>query len=184
MQEIVKRHAVEFRARVRQRACDIVQDAFGLFGLHFAFSDKAVLGSVEGVLVEIGEGDLYAGEVGFGEVVAGTDTDVEMLAFAEVLAEPGEGVVGDGACPGVGGNDAKDPPVVDDEKPGLTVDGCSASTGFGGGTLRRGGFGVDAGLGSSEGSLSEGRGRGHGGLCCRNGSERWGSQSANNTVGK
>ena len=129
-----------------------MQDTGRLFGFHFAFSNEAVLRRVQGVLVEVGQGDLDAGEIGLGQVVAGADADVEMMAFAHVVAEPGKGVVGHGACPGVGRHDPEHPPVVDDKKPRLAVNGRSTGAGFRCRSLGRR-FGPD-------GAVSHGRGGG------------------------
>lgn len=136
-----------------------MEDARRLLRLDFAFSHQAVLGRVEGVLVEVGQGDLDPAEVRLGQVVARADADVEMLPFANVAAEPWQRVVGHGASPGVGGHDAEHPPVVDDQEPRLAVDGRPASAGF-----RRRGFrlrlGPDRALGHGGGG-SMGEGTGH-----------------------
>ncbi len=66
--------------------------------------------------VEQGDGDV-GGQGEAREVVAGADADVE-VGWGDVGAEEGEEGAGCRAAPGVGGDDAEDPPVVDGEEEG------------------------------------------------------------------
>lgn len=136
VQQEVHAYAVEFLGGEGEGFEAVADDGAGggVTGAGFGGFERARL------VVEEGHFAVGGGR-GFGEVVAGADADVEVVA-ADVGEEEGEEVGGYAAAPGEGGDDAEDPDVVDEEAEG-GVDGFLE-----GGVVGVGGLGFAGGDGT------------------------------------